>query len=615
MRFRLLFPVLVLAGCNDSEGRVERMFDAGADAGPVSAPTFTPVPEVDSGSPAPVEEPAPIGLTDILLSAGKLSPAFREEETRYRVDVPLWVEHVEVTPVTNDPATIVMDGAAFDGTPRSVALALGPNTVELTNSSTGVLYTVEVYRASAIVEELYGKARAPNEGMQLGYAVDVSGDLLVASAPGDATVGKGLDQNETELGAPSSGAVVTFVYGASGWEQDAFLKASNANEEDRFGIAIALSGTTLVVGAPGEDGSSAGVDGRNDDELPGSGAAYVFEKKDGEWKQTTYLKASFPGLGDGFGNAVATDGDRIVVGAYAESNSRGGVDPTTRNDGAPYSGAVYVFDRDGNSWVESAYLKASNPAAGDQFGESVALFENTVVVGAIGERSTATGVDGDETKDDLFTAGAAYVFGESDAGVWDQLAYLKPSNTAAEQRFGSSVAVNADTIAVGAFTEQSASAGIGADGSDVSLPEAGAVYLFANDGVGFEQLEYVKASNPGEYDHFGQRVLLRGDALLVGANLEASAHRGINPPQNDDSASGAGAVYVFFRDAEGAWAERAYLKASNAEIGDNFGFGLGFDGVTLVGGAPYEDNANGGLDMEPSPNNALQSAGAVYVFR
>lgn len=614
MKLRQAFPLLLLVGCNDDHDVAAALMDAGADAGALVELPFVPMDTPDTGSPVPVQEPEHSGLSDILLSAGQLDPAFTEEQTHYRADVPLWVEHIEVTPVAGDPGAIEMNGTPFDGDPRPVDLALGQNTVALTDGATGTAYTVDIYRATAIVEELYGKARAPNEGMHLGYSVDVSGDILAAGAPGDGTTGKGLDGDETTLGAPTSGAVLVFSHDDAGWEQEAFLKASNASEEDRFGISVALSGTTLVVGAPGEDGSSPGVNGRNDNELPNSGAAYVFERADGEWKQTAYLKAGLPGLGDGFGNAVATDGERILVGAYAESNSRAGIDPSSRNDAAPYSGAVYVFERQGNGWAQAAYLKASNPSPGDQFGESVALFEDTIVVGAMGEQSSATGVNGNQDLDELFASGAAYVFTRNDFGNWIQRAYLKPSNTAEEQRFGSAVAVSSHTIAVGAFTEQSASAGIGADESDASLPEVGAVYLFANDDS-FEQLEYIKASNPGERDHFGQRVILRGDALVVGANLEASAHRGVNAPQNDDSAPGAGAVYVFFRDALGGWSERAYLKASNADTADNFGFGLGFDGVTLVSGAPHEDNGNGGLDMEPSPNNALQSAGAVYVFR
>jgi trimeric autotransporter adhesin len=282
---------------------------------------------------------------------------------------------------------------------------------------------------------------------------------------------------------------------------------------------------------------------------------------------------------------------------------------------APYSGAVFVFERDGRDWAQAAYLKASNPSPGDQFGESVALFGDTLVVGAIGEQSSATEVDGDESDDTLYAAGAAYVFTADDAGRFRQTAYLKPTNTREELRFGSAVGVNADTIAVGAFTEQSGASGIDGDPMDTTLDESGAVYLFTLDGDRYVQSTYVKASNPGVMDRFGQRLVLRGDALIVGANGEASADRGVNAPQNNDSAQAAGAAYVYFRDTSGTWTERAYLKASNAETGDNFSFGLGFDGVTLVAGAPFEDNAKGGLDMEPSPNNALQSAGAIYVFR
>lgn len=609
-----LLPVLVL-GCN-ADPPSSTSPDAGVDAGP-TLPATEPDAAVPERTPdaSTASPPRGAGLSDILLSAGQLEPAFSRDHARYRVDLPLWVEHITLEPVAGDLNAVLIDGAPYEGTPVELPLEVGQNTVEVTDTVEMLEVTVDIYRASTIVEDLYGKARIPNEGMQFGYAVEVSGERLVVAAPGDSTSARGIDGNEEELGAPLSGAVFTFTRGSAGWQREAFIKASNAAEEDRFGTAVALAGDLLVVGAPGEDGGSPGVDGRDNDDLPTSGAAYVFEHVDGEWKQTAYLKAAFPGVGDYFGSAVTTDGNRIVIGAYAETSSRAGVNPTSRDEAAPYSGAAYVFERDGHDWAQVAYLKASNANPGDQFGESVALFEDTIVVGAVGEQSSSTEVDGDQRDNSVFTAGAAYVFTVDDAGRFRQTAYLKPTNTREELRFGSAVGVSGDTIAVGALTEPSSAAGIDGDPTDTALDESGAVYLFTREGDRYVQTTYVKASNPGAGDRFGQRLLLRGDALVVGAHGEASAARGVNAPQNDDSAQASGAAYVFFRDLDGAWSERAYLKASNAETGDNFSFGLGFDGVTLVAGAPFEDNAKGGLSMEPSPNNALQSAGAIYVFR
>src|SRR5205823_3210346 len=148
------------------------------------------------------------------------------------------------------------------------------------------------------------------------------------------------------------------------------------------------------------------------------------------------LKASntggSPGLygdeGDGFGNSVAVSGDTVVVGALWESSNATGVDGDGSDNSALYSGAAYVFVRNGTTWSQQAYLKASNTGTSDGFGMSVAVSGDTVVVGAIFEDSNATGVNGDQNDNSALISGAAYVFVRNGT-TWSQQAYLKASNT------------------------------------------------------------------------------------------------------------------------------------------------------------------------------------------
>ncbi|MFW5927417.1 MAG: FG-GAP repeat protein, partial [Wenzhouxiangella sp.] len=214
-------------------------------------------------------------------------------------------------------------------------------------------------------------------------------------------------------------------------QQQAYLKASNTGEGDEFGFSVAASGDTVVVGAPREDSDASGVDGDQGDDTFDAGAAYVFVRDGSDWTQQAYLKASNTDRIDWFGWSVAVSGDTVVVGAMGEDSDATGVDGDKTDDSAEDSGAAYVFVRDGSDWSQQAYLKASNTEADDEFGRSVAVSGDTVVVGAPFEDSDggdAGGVTVDQNNNDAPDAGAAYVF-VRDGSDWSQQAYLKASNT------------------------------------------------------------------------------------------------------------------------------------------------------------------------------------------
>lgn len=223
-----------------------------------------------------------------------------------------------------------------------------------------------------------------------------------------------------------------------------------------------------------------------------------------------------------------------------------GIGGNQADNGTTDSGAVYIFTRSGASWSQQAYVKASNPDAYDKFGRSVSLTQagDTLAVGAHQEKSSATGMNGDQADNTLVEAGAVYVFTRSGTS-WSQQAYVKASNTNAGDAFGSSLTLAGDVLAVGAPGEASSSTGPGANQADNSASSSGAVYLFERSDETWAQRAYLKASNPGANDSFGSSVALAAGTLLVGARQESSNATGINGTQMNDDAPNSGAAYSF----------------------------------------------------------------------
>jgi hypothetical protein len=269
-----------------------------------------------------------------------------------------------------------------------------------------------------------------------------------------------------------------------------------------------------------------------------------------------------------------------------------------------------------NAWAapiaQQAYLKASNTGRDDYFGSSVAVSGETMVVGAFGESSNATGVNGNQTNNSATQSGAVYVFVRSGTN-WIQQAYLKASNTGAEDSFGFvSVAVSGDTVVVGALNEDSNATGVNGNQTNNSALDSGAAYVFVRNGTNWIQQAYLKASNPGPTDSFGWSVTVSGDTVVVGATQEDSNATGVNGNQSNNSATDSGAAYVFVRSGTN-WSQQAYLKASNPGPGDFFGWSVSVSGDTVVVGAWAEDSNAIGVNGSQTNNSALNS-GAVYVF-
>ncbi len=461
-----------------------------------------------------------------------------------------------------------------------------------------------------------------------GIAVSADGTTLAVGAGGESSGADGVGGDQADNSADAAGAVYVFVRGGAGWAQQAYLKASNSGAGDLFGLcAVALSadGNTLAVGAHGEDSAARGINGNQADEsAPAAGAVYVFVRTGTTWSQQAYLKASNADAGDEFGFctvALSEDGNTLAVGAPEERSGANGVNGDQSDNSSLTTGAVYVFTRNATTWSQQAYIKSANSFMSDFFGSAVSLSGdgNTLAVGAAGDSSGSDGIGGNDNDGSAPFAGAVYVFTRTGI-AWTQQAYLKASNSETNDFLGGlDVALDrsGNTLAVGAYLEDSAATGVGGNGADNSRPDAGAVYVFSRSGANWSQPVYIKASNPDFNDMFGQCLSLSGDGrtLAVGAQGEASGADGINGNQADNGSNEAGAVYVYELNG-GAWSQRAYVKAPNSDTDDWFGYcaiALSDDGGLLAVGAPGEESAARGIGGNQN-DNSLTSPGAVYLY-
>jgi len=479
----------------------------------------------------------------------------------------------------------------------------------------------------------YFKSSYPVGGGR-GFSNDFFGDEVALSADGRTlAVGAYSEDNSatgvnsTQLGYTSdSGAVYVFRNDGTGWSQQAYVKASNTGEDDSFGSAIDLSadGDTLVVTAKEEGSAATGINGdQTDNSARDAGAAYVFRFDGTDWYQEAYIKASNAEFLDQFGIniALSADGNTMAVGANFEDSSATGINGDQFDNSADHSGAAYVFRFDGVEWFQEAYVKASNTEARDNYGRAVALSGDgtTLAVGATGEGSGATGVNGDESDNSAGSSGAVYLY-RFNGAQWVQDSFIKASNTDASDAdsFGIAVSLNGngDTLAVGAFRESSGATGINGDQIDNSANFSGAAYLFRHDGVDWQQQAYIKASNTIGGETFGLDLDLSGNGnmLIVGAYREKSLATGIGGDQNDSTATEAGAAYLFQFDGTD-WFQQSYLKASNTELFDKFGLSVAVsgDGNTVAVGSSGEDSNATGINGDQSDNTAPDS-GAVYVY-
>lgn len=423
-----------------------------------------------------------------------------------------------------------------------------------------------VFDAGALVRERVALTSS-DVGDHFGSVVALTDDTLVVGVPGEDSAATGVNGDSSNQDAVDSGAAYVFTHRVDEWFFHSYLKASNTDDGDLFGAAVAISGDTVVVGAPYEDSTSP---------TRAIGAAYVFVRRGGNWSQQALLKSDSSGSFGGFGGSVAISGDTIVVGAS---------DP-----GLSGNGAAYVFTRSGEQWTQSAVLVATSPDAYDYFGSSVAIERDTIAIGAPGEASSATGVDGDATLNDEMWAGAAYVF-ERRSGGWTQTAYLKTRFgsgrcfrcDSARDTFGASVSVQGDRVLVGAPNEDSNAVGINGSNYNGDPVGHGAAYLFVKREGRWVDDSQLRPSAPSEYTSYGASVAISGGSIVVGSS--------------DTGALDLAHAYV---QPLGPWVERPLLQGEMIGPYDDSHFGAS----VAIGGGWIAVGARG----------ENEERGAVYLF-
>ena len=370
------------------------------------------------------------------------------------------------------------------------------------------------------------------------------------------------------------------------WSETAKLVASDGAGGDWFGISVAIYGNYSVIGA------------RDDD--AGRGSAYVFKRDGYSWVQEQKLLASDGVASDWFGISVAIYGDFIFVGADADDNENG-----------VNAGSVYVFKRDGDSWIQQDKLLASDGMANDYFGRYVCVDNDFAVIGAYYDDNIAgsayvfkkidnqwieeekliasdrmpgdyfgisTSIEGDyavigayrDDNDNGVDAGSVYVFKRTTSG-WIEEIKLLASDGADGDRFGISTACDDTYLVIGSYYD---------DGN------IGSAYIFNKTSIGWVEETKLVASDGGINDFFGRSVSIDKDYILVGA-------------WGDSSYSGS--VYTIKRSSTG-WVEETKLSASDATSNDRFGYQVSLHDQYAIIGAYYDDN-NNGID-----------AGAAYIF-
>ncbi len=529
-----------------------------------------------------------------------IADEFARTSDAYTADVNFWVnatyltversnEFAAVTPSTQ--TEILTDNEASE----PITLALGDSTITL-DVLAGDLTATESYTVSLTRSDKgeltvadYVKSEEPSNGDFFGSAIAVDNDTLVVGAPGNDSAN---DEDSTLGGAIDSGAVFVFERSNSDvWQETAYIKAeiasgSQITSGEAFGSSVAISGDYLAVGAPGTD---TGTDISTVTEY-----VYLYERTTGgtAWTFVDRFAQGDANPANAFGTAITLNNDFLIVGA-PNSGTTGSVTVIARDGddwevqtppispestvtitefgralqlnrfstrtefivGAPGSNNGegrafhYQYDTEDEEWSLIDEFVASNADDNDRFGEAVSILRHRVAIGAPQEDSNATGPSSDPllgTDGGLGAdSGAVYIFTRDDISdqTWEESAYLKAQESGA-MAFGSTVALSANMLAVGAPAEDSDATGIDDQSFDLTnLTNSGAAYVFSVSGSSWTQESFIKASNPSSEDAFGTALDFFGNFLVVGATGEDGNAGSVGATDNNNGTD-VGAVYI-----------------------------------------------------------------------
>ncbi|MFT3742720.1 MAG: CSLREA domain-containing protein [Pyrinomonadaceae bacterium] len=367
-------------------------------------------------------------------------------------------------------------------------------------------------------------AGSPRTNDLFGSSVAVSGDTAIVGAP------------VATSGSPNNnGTAYVYVRNGAGWTLQQQLSATDSPSDDRdgFGFSVAISGDTVIVGAPRRGDQSSGDD---------YGAAYVFARNGSTWALQKKLSPTDTPLAEcesEFGKSVAISGDTAVV-------ATNGCVETSENESI-----VHVFVRGGSLWSPQAMLLSPAASGDDFFGTSVALQGDMAIIGDPGD---ATGTRPE-------TASVFYRCGT----VWTRQQTLSPSDGASTERsFGGSVAMSGNSVVIGAKEDR------------VGNRIQGAAYVFTSDGTTWTQQQKLTVDDGGTSSRFGTSVAIFGNIAVVGK------------PQNAIVPANQGSAFAFSRSGT-AWALQETFTASDGQAGDEFGSSVALSSNVVIVGARLDD--------------------------
>jgi len=409
-------------------------------------------------------------------------------------------------------------------------------------------------------------ASNPAEEDFFGTKVGIAGDTIVVSS------------SESDVNGLESGSAYVFTRSSTTWSEQAILYASDAIESAYFGSSVAISGDTIIIGAPGMEnngrengkvyaftGSAAtwaesellkndttqdsrfgwsvamdngtaviGVRADSSNGTAGTGSAYIYVYAYGAWQQQVKLSPSDGATYDKFGSSVDVSGDTVIVGAPAD------------DDDFDSSGSVYIYTRTDEVWSFQQKLNAPTPVADALFGDAVAIEGETAVIGAPDSNGARPG--------------ATYIFTRT-ASVWSLETELVPNDVAETKFFGSSVDISGERVIIGAY---------GHTNGIPSAANVGTAYIFSDATGTWKQQVQLFSANPADKNYFGNSVAISGETAVVGSHRE-----------DDGGATDNGAAYVFAL-SDGVWSEQARLVADDGVSFDWFGNAVALDGDTVA---------------------------------
>ena len=375
---------------------------------------------------------------------------------------------------------------------------------------------------------------------------------------------------------------IHLIASSQGWAEIQKIVASDRDAGDYFGYSVSISGDYAIVGATFEKQDTAGSNW-----ISKAGSAYIFERNTtGTWVQVQKIVASDRGTDDYFGWSVSISGDYVIVGAYGEDEDASGGNTLAA------AGSAYIFERNTTgTWIQVQKIVASDRGGVDQFGRSVSISGDDIVVGALGEAHDTSGANY------LYSSGSAYIFERNTSGMWIETQKIVASDRGAGDYFGWSVSISGDDIIIGAQHEDNDLSGGG------TFSDAGSAYIFERNTSGiWTQIQKIVASDRYSGDIFGYSVSISGDYAIVGAAGEDNDVSGLA------NLSFAGSAYLFKRDTTGTWNQAQKIVASDRGAGDQFGISVSISGNYFIVGALLEDE-------DTSGGNTLSTSGSAYLFK